>query len=92
MTAGGSTTAYTYDAAGELKSAGSTNYSYDPAGNRIAAGSASYTYDDFGNLASATSGATTIAYVKQRDGDPSFCARKTTRRDSSQLANSGSSW
>ena len=68
MTAGGSTTAYTYDAAGELKSAGSTNYSYDPAGNRIAAGSASYTYDDFGNLASATSGATTIAYQTNGDG------------------------
>ena len=68
MTSGGSTTAYSYDAAGQLKTAGSTSYAYDPAGNRISAGTSSFTYDDFGNLASATAGATTIAYRTNGSG------------------------
>jgi uncharacterized protein RhaS with RHS repeats len=45
MTAGGTTTAYTYNAASELTSAGSTAYSYDGAGNRLTAGSSSFGYD-----------------------------------------------
>jgi RHS repeat-associated protein len=68
MTAGASTTNYTYDAASELTSAGSTSYIYDPAGNRVSAGSASFTYDDFGYLATATSGAASIAYQTNGDG------------------------
>jgi RHS repeat-associated protein len=68
LTTAGTTTNYTYDAAGQLTAAGSTDFTYDPAGNRTSAGSTSYTWDDFGNLASATSGATTIAYESNGSG------------------------
>ena len=68
MTSGGTTTAYTYNDASELTSAGSTAYTYDGAGNRLTAGSTSYGYDSFGNLASQAAGAVSIAYRSNGDG------------------------
>ena len=74
----GATTNFSYNAAGQLTSAGSTSYAYDAAGNVANAGTSSYTWDYANRLTSATVGSNTSSYTYNANGVRSSAATGTT--------------
>ena len=65
-------TAYTYDAADEMRSAtgsSTTTYHYDADGNQTAAGARTVTYDATGHIKSTSSGGTATSFVYDGDGN-----------------------
>src|SRR2546429_7246192 len=64
----GATSSYSYNAAGQLTTAGSTAYAYDAAGNLTAAGPDSFSWDWAGQLVQATVGGTSSSYRYDGDG------------------------
>jgi RHS repeat-associated protein len=65
-------TAYTYDAADEMRSAtgsSTTTYHYDADGNETAAGARTVSYDATGHIKSTSSGGTATSFVYDGDGN-----------------------
>ena len=68
MTSGGSSTGYSYDAAGRLSKVGSTAVSMDADGNLTTAGGDTYTYNAAGALTAACVGGKSATYTVNADG------------------------
>ena len=68
MTTTEGTTAYTYDAANRLTSAGSVTYTWDARGNLTSDGTFTYTYNAAGRLVRAESVTTTLVYTYNAQG------------------------
>lgn len=67
-TEGGTTTTYTYDAAGELTSDGTNTYTYDANGNLTSREADAFSYDWASRMTAATVGSTSTAYAYNGDG------------------------
>ena len=61
-------TAYTYDAANRLLTAGPTTFTWDANGNTLSKGSTTYTYDAANRLTQVVSGTTIVQYTYNGDG------------------------
>jgi len=68
MTANGTTTTYTYDAADRLLSAADTTFTWDNNGNMLSKGSITYTYDYANRLVRVISGTTAVQFTYDGDG------------------------
>ena len=71
--ADGTTTAYSYDRADRILTAGGVTYTSDPNGNITARGSETFSYDQANRLTAYSRPGTTVSYVYDGDG-------KRTRR------------